>query len=244
MVRDELEDFTWRCSRCSISSLVNAPPPCEEDSICFDRPITESSRLSPSSPPIDSELEEVPVFDASRDRAQPCSLSSVDFSNDIHFDQPHPLLEDSLAEDCLPSSLPNHEDHVITYEVIEGASQHGKPLLVDSNGYVYQAKTDKNKKTTWRSISTTRLRKLVMDFEAGLWGAVHVLFPEKTLQDCCFHWTQAVWHKVQQLGLQVAFMENGATHKRLMALPFLPHEHIPDAFNRREEKVRLTHNHW
>ncbi|XP_077991062.1 uncharacterized protein LOC144445397 [Glandiceps talaboti] len=82
-----------------------------------------------------------------------------------------------------------------------------------------------------RLVPNLRVEKLVMDFEVGLWRAVSSTFPGTSIQGCCFHLTQAVWRKVQQLGLQVPFMENRATHnfiKQLMALPFHPAEHIED----------------
>ena len=49
-----------------------------------------------------------------------------------------------------------------------------------------------------------------------------------------FHWTQAIWRKVQGLRLASVYKDDDATHKyirRIMALPFLPHEHIATMFN-------------
>ena len=51
---------------------------------------------------------------------------------------------------------------------------------------------------------------------------------------CAFHWNQALWRKVQELGLQTAYMRDRATNgyiRRLMALPFLPHETIVTTFD-------------
>ena len=69
---------------------------------------------------------------------------------------------------------------------------------------------------------------VVVDFECELCQAVKKVFPDAKIQGCAFHWTQAVL-KVQGLELSTAFHEDDATHKfikRLMASPFLPHEHI------------------
>ena len=56
---------------------------------------------------------------------------------------------------------------------------------------------------------------------------------EKDLCECSFHWVQAVWRKVQHVSLQTAYGEDADMHKiikMLLALPFLPDEHIPPAF--------------
>ncbi|XP_031553270.1 uncharacterized protein LOC116290391 [Actinia tenebrosa] len=46
---------------------------------------------------------------------------------------------------------------------------------------------------------------------------------------CVFHWSQAVWRKVQELGLTLPY-ENDFIRK-LLALPFLPATEIERVFN-------------
>ena len=41
------------------------------------------------------------------------------------------------------------------------------------------------------------------DFERGIWGAIRKVFPGKVISGCAFHWSKAVFTKVQNLGLQV-----------------------------------------
>jgi len=83
-----------------------------------------------------------------------------------------------------------------------------------------------------RHIVSTPLDNLfnvVMDFEAAVWKAFSDVLPNVTRKGCHFHWTQAVWRKVQDLGLAGQYMENAAIQKfirRVMCLPFLPSEHI------------------
>ena len=69
----------------------------------------------------------------------------------------------------------------------------------------------------------------VMDFEAAMWRAATVVFTQTRLFGCNFHWTQAVWRKIQELGLQAAYRDDDATQRfcrKVMALPFLPPDHM------------------
>ena len=74
---------------------------------------------------------------------------------------------------------------------------------------------------------------MVMDFEAALWKAIRKVFPAVKCRGCCFHWTQAVWRKIQEVGLQVAYNKEVAVHhlcKHLLGLPFVPEGHIEPCF--------------
>ena len=48
------------------------------------------------------------------------------------------------------------------------------------------------------------VQEVVADLENGVWGAVKSRLPQVTLRGCAFHWGQAVWRKIQELGLQVS----------------------------------------
>lgn len=48
-----------------------------------------------------------------------------------------------------------------------------------------------------------KVKTFVVDFEAALWRAIEELFPEKRLQGCVFHWTQAVFRHVQEYGTYI-----------------------------------------
>ena len=48
------------------------------------------------------------------------------------------------------------------------------------------------------------VEEVVADFESGVWGAVRSRLPQVLLRGCAFHWGQAVWRKIQELGLQVS----------------------------------------
>ncbi|XP_062580148.1 uncharacterized protein LOC134242130 [Saccostrea cucullata] len=79
------------------------------------------------------------------------------------------------------------------------------------------------------------LEGFVADFEAALWQALKERFPRMPIQGSAFHWTQAVFRKVQEHGLQTAYNRKDKVFKfvhQLLALPFLPPEHIKDTFHR------------
>ena len=70
---------------------------------------------------------------------------------------------------------------------------------------------------------------IVMDFEAAVWNTFRDVVPNVARRGCHFHWTQALWWKVQDLGLAVSYTSDLSVQKfihRMMCLPFLPHEHI------------------
>ena len=74
------------------------------------------------------------------------------------------------------------------------------------------------------------VRSVTSDFERALWRAVSAVFPNVEHHGCTFHWTQAVYRKIQSLGLASAYQSDRSTHKlcrQLMALPLIPATDIP-----------------
>ena len=73
----------------------------------------------------------------------------------------------------------------------------------------------------------------MVDYEIGLWQDLRNVLPNVILKGCSFHWGQAVWNKCQKLGLQEPYGSNETARNfvcKILALKYLPHEHIIPAF--------------
>ena len=80
-----------------------------------------------------------------------------------------------------------------------------------------------------------RVQRCFLDFEKAEWQSIRHVLPEVERRGCAFHFTQAVWRKIQTLGLQGAYTSDDGTYKllrKLMALCYLPEQHIPAIFRR------------
>ena len=68
----------------------------------------------------------------------------------------------------------------------------------------------------------------------GAWKAIREEFEDVTVKSCAFHFCQAVFRKVTELGFKTTYSQRGAEYRyirSLMALPFLPSADIPSAFD-------------
>ena len=77
------------------------------------------------------------------------------------------------------------------------------------------------------------VQKIVTDFEAAIWRGCLAIFSTVTMQGCLFHWCQALKRKLAELGLLRDYNKKGSVYrycKKILSLPFLPHEQIPGAF--------------
>ncbi|XP_068229184.1 uncharacterized protein [Palaemon carinicauda] len=80
-----------------------------------------------------------------------------------------------------------------------------------------------------------KVEEVLIDFEGSVWRAIPDILPNVTIHGCAFHWGQAVWRKVQELGLQSSYTNDVGTYKflrQLLSLPYMPQEHIEELFIR------------
>ena len=67
-------------------------------------------------------------------------------------------------------------------------------------------------------LPAVNVKTITLDFEAAMWQAVAEVFPTVTRLGCFFHWSQAIWRKVQELGLQPAYTSLGESYTPIMML--------------------------
>ena len=82
-------------------------------------------------------------------------------------------------------------------------------------------------------MKSTKLEKIVLDFENEVWRAIPYVFPDVLVHGCAFHWAQCIWRKVQLIGLAPAYKQDNGPHRlcrQFLALPYSPKEHIPTMF--------------
>ena len=68
-----------------------------------------------------------------------------------------------------------------------------------------------------------------------MWQALPKALTTVCIYGCYFHWSQAVWRKVQALGLQAAYNSDNNTYEfiyKLLSLPYLPAGHISTIFRK------------
>jgi len=73
---------------------------------------------------------------------------------------------------------------------------------------------------------------IMTDYEGALRNSLAAAFATSNLSGCWFHYTQAIYRKVQQLGLSEAISEESANFviKKIMSLPLLPANKIMEGF--------------
>lgn len=72
-----------------------------------------------------------------------------------------------------------------------------------------------------------------IDFENSVITTISQLFPQARIRGCLFHFTRAIWRRVQSLGLTTLYQEDQGINKlvrRSMSLPLVPTQHVDDVW--------------
>ena len=75
--------------------------------------------------------------------------------------------------------------------------------------------------------------RVIIDFEQASFNALRTVFPNSTISECLFHFSQSVWRKATSLGLTTLFHQSGEIRRSInmiFAVPFLPPEDLVDEF--------------
>ena len=83
------------------------------------------------------------------------------------------------------------------------------------------------------------LEECVLDFEQAAWNSLREAFPDIQIHGCQFHYSQAIFRKVQALGLAKTYKEDSGVSfrqevKMLFALPLLPQRDMVKGFEEME----------
>jgi hypothetical protein len=81
--------------------------------------------------------------------------------------------------------------------------------------------------------SRGNVEEMMADFEQAVWKTIGELFPGVKMLGCGFHWTQALFRKIKQLGLIPEYRKDLSLRihlKRFMSLHLIPHSSIPKVF--------------
>ena len=82
----------------------------------------------------------------------------------------------------------------------------------------------------------------MVDFELAVLNAIDTSFPDSSKKGCFFHFSQAIFGKIQSLGLEVRYKDDEEfAHKfhMLAALAFVPEPDVINAFEAVSEDFPL-----
>ena len=73
----------------------------------------------------------------------------------------------------------------------------------------------------------------MLDFEFAVHNVIRTLFSDCIIKGCLFHYSQALWRKLQEVGLSKSHRNNEEVKewfRLILGLPFVPVPHILKAF--------------
>ena len=79
-----------------------------------------------------------------------------------------------------------------------------------------------------------KMSKCIVDFERAIINSLQSAYPDTDISCCWFHFVQALWRKIQKLGLSAAYEDDPSVNswfKQFMALPLISKGIIRDALD-------------
>lgn len=92
-----------------------------------------------------------------------------------------------------------------------------------------------------QTILKLNVKIIITDFELGLVNAIKAVFPYSIQKGCYFHFSQAIWRKIQIYGFVQQYKTYGdfyTTIRKILSLAFIKKEHVYKVY-RRYRKVLL-----
>jgi hypothetical protein len=88
-----------------------------------------------------------------------------------------------------------------------------------------------------------KFKNLIIDFELGLYNALHFCFPESAINGCSFHYGQNIWRKIQCVGLSSKYLHDKNFKKlikNILNLIFVPFDKIDEFYKEIKNKLILS----
>ena len=89
------------------------------------------------------------------------------------------------------------------------------------------------KEACWNSNFQMNPKKIMSDFESSLIPSIAIQFPGSKHKGYFYHFSQAIWRKVQSLGYQTEYLHNDQIRvfiREMMALAFIPEWEVSIGF--------------
>ena len=122
-------------------------------------------------------------------------------------------------------------EHFIWFMCLNSPNYFRFTLLWDRKKYETKADYDAVFRPMLYQLSTVpALGSITVDFEHATWQQLHQVLPDVQLRGCVFHFTQAVWCKIQELGMQKHTIGKPVPTTSAVDVPFLSAAYILSLF--------------
>ena len=106
-------------------------------------------------------------------------------------------------------------------------------LLPGKTRILYDRMFHMLKEACWNCNFQMNPKKIMSDFESSLIPSIAIQFPGSKHKGCFYHFSQAIWRKVQSLGYQTEYLHNDQIRvfiREMMALAFIPEWEVSIGF--------------